>query len=337
MDEEDFAFKEIQHAYSLIGTEENRKNYERKRYLDSVYNRGVRTDDYQRAGSRYYGRDLHGDLFPFATMFGTRPPSGAFFSFGRNGMSFQFSNNYYGKKYYNNPFFRSDGDFFRDMRSPNNPLGPPEVKLPHYIQKIAIPLEVLYAGEENFQVPLKTSLFYQYKAAWEGGVLAPILVQGAIAIIFTWMRSQNVNWILSLFLFGVMVHANIPPPPEKALYMLNIKKGWKHGTKIEYHAATNTENHGSRADVTFIIQEGNHERYTRVGNDLHVNVRVKAKRLKKGCNVAIPPLCKKSDPIELRLRPGEIHHDGQAITVKGQGWPHGDNEYGDLIVKVFMV
>jgi len=322
----------------LIGTEEDRKNYERKRYLDSVlYKRGLRTDDYHHVGSSNYGRDLHRDLFSSATMFGTRPPSGVFFTFGRNGMSFQFSNNSHGKKFYYDPFFGSDGGLSRNRQSRESPLGPPETKLPHYIQKVTIPLEVLYAGEESFQVSLKTSLFYQYKAAWEGGVLAPILVQGAIAIMFTWMRSQHVNWILSLFLFGMMVHANIPPPPPKAQYLLNIKKGWKHGTKIQYHAATNKENYGARADVTFVIQEGRHERYTRVGNDLHVNVRMKAKRLKKGCKVAIPPLCRKSDPIELRLKPGEILHDGQVITVKGQGWPCGDNKHGDLVVKVFLV
>lgn len=303
-----------------------------------LYKRGVRTDDHQHsAESSNYDRDLHRDLFSSATMFGTRPPSGVFFTFGRNGMSFQFSNNSHGNKFYFNPFFGSDGGLSRSGQSRDGPLGPPETKLPHYIQKVTIPLEVLYAGEENFQVTLKTSLFYQYKAAWEGGVLAPILVQGAIAIMFTWMRSQHVNWILSLFLFGMMVHANIPPPPAKAQYLLNIKKGWKHGTKIQYHAATNKENYGAKADVTFVIQEGRHERYTRVGNNLHVNVRMRAKRLKKGCKVVIPPLCRKSDPIELRWKPGEIRHDGQVITVKGRGWPCGDNKYGDLVVKVFII
>ena len=318
--DDDFAFKEIQHAYTLIGTEKDRQHYERTKYLSSIY----KNNNNMRAANRF-GESS-------STMFTSRPSS-VHFTFGGSGMKFQFSD---GSGVFNSqrkydPFFGSDRRFSQQGQHGGDVQS---LKKPHYIQKVTIPLDVLYAGDNNFELHLKTSMFYQYKAAYQGGVLAPILLQGVMTIMLTWLRSQRINWVLSLCLLAIIVHTNIPPPPTKPTYALQIKKGWKQGTKIKYKLSGDQ---GTPADITFIVQEGENDTYTRVGNNLHVNVKVRAKRLRRGCTLYIDPLCCNSEPIKLKLKPGEIKHDGQVVTMKGHGWPYENNDYGDLLVKVIII
>jgi hypothetical protein len=198
---------------------------------------------------------------------------------------------------------------------------------PHYVQKVSVPLEVLYAGDNKVDLELKASLIGRYKAAYRGGGLTPILLQTGLTVVLTWLRSQKVNWLLSLAMFAFLVHANIPPPPTKTTYSTAVKKGWKSGTKLRYNS--------DEADVTFIVQEGSHETFSRVGDDLHTSLEVTGKQLRKGCTITINPLCNSEDPIQLTLRPGEVEN-GETITIKSRGWPKGGEhgESGDLQVLI---
>ena len=154
----------------------------------------------------------------------------------------------------------------------------------------------------------------RYKAVYNGGVLKPALVQGGIAVLLTWLRSQKVNVFLSLLLFAAMVHVHIPPIPKKASYSTTIKQGWKGDTKIKYQF--------SDANVV-------HETFTRVGNNLHIIACT-------GCTLTIKPLRENDELIELKLKPKEVRY-GQILTLKFRGWPKGseeDEEYGDLQVEI---
>lgn len=157
----------------------------------------------------------------------------------------------------------------------------------------------------------------------------PLASQALLAVLTTWLKSQKINWFLSLFLFVTIVHFNLPPVPSKKSYPTTIKAGWKAGTKIKY----SVDGPDCVSDVTFVIQERHHEMYKRVGNDLHTTISVKARRLRKGCTVYIDPLSSEEDPIKVKLRRGEVTADGQVVVIKGRGWPNA-NASGDLHVKV---
>jgi len=318
--DDDFEFKEVQHAYSLIGTEEGRRNYDLRRKFNLQSSTTTNNHD---AFSRYAANNRFGERA------GMSGPSEIYFTFG--GKSFKFSSSGSGRhdvfqrrRGYadNNPFFGASPyrreQRFREMSQQGRP---------RYIQKVSIPLEVLYSGGENVELKLKTSIFQRYRAAYNGGLLQPALMQGVITVLLTWLRSQKVNWFLSFFLFVSMVHVHIPPPPEKVLYSTNIREGWKGGTKVKYESAN--------ADIAFILQEGSHDTFTRVGNDLHTQVEVSAKQLRRGCTLTINPLCDSEKPIKLKLRRKEVKN-GQIVTLKSRGWPKGskEGECGDLQVKI---
>eukprot|EP00581_Thalassiosira_minuscula_P015949 CAMPEP_0183719882 /NCGR_PEP_ID=MMETSP0737-20130205/12646_1 /TAXON_ID=385413 /ORGANISM="Thalassiosira miniscula, Strain CCMP1093" /LENGTH=363 /DNA_ID=CAMNT_0025949645 /DNA_START=335 /DNA_END=1427 /DNA_ORIENTATION=- len=314
--DEDFEFKEIQHAYSLIGTNEDRRNYDLRRKFN--LGSSTKTRNYYDAFSRYHSSN---DQFGGRNSFG---PSAVYFTFG-DGLSFKFSSGGNGvfqqfqKRYTHNDPFVNANPFGRHQRFGEMNQN----DRPRYIQKVSIPLEVLYSGG-MIEFNMKTSIVDRWKAAHNGGLIKPALMRASVVVLLTWLRSQKVNWFLSLFLFASMVHAYIPLPPKKTTYSTNIKSGWKGGTKIKYKS--------NDADVTFILQESSHDTYTRVGNDLHTQVEVSAKQLRRGCTLTINPLCESEEPITLELRPKL--KNGQMITIKSHGWPKSSKERGDLLVKI---
>ncbi|KAL7488508.1 hypothetical protein ACHAW6_014146 [Cyclotella cf. meneghiniana] len=318
--ENDFAFKEIQHAYSLIGTEEDRRKYD----MASKWNRfsaKMQEDD---------GFVPNGNHFASSESFG----SSIYFTFGRNGPSFKVyhrptrQRGYYATPFhFHSPYSANGNNAFHDVT--------PSTRRAHYVQNVLVPLEVLYAGGE-VDFTLSSSIIDRYRAAYRGGLLTTIITQAALTVIMTWLRSQKISCLLSLFLFATIVHLNIPPLPTKRVYQTRIEPGWKAGTKVKYKATEPD----CVSDVTFVIQEGRHDVFERVGNDMQATISVKARRLRRGCTVYIDSLVPKQEPIKLKLKPGEITEDGQIVVIKGRGWPkHGDSnecekDFGDLLVKV---
>lgn len=314
-EENDFAFKEVQHAYSLIGSEGDRRKYD----ISSRLNR------YHYTKSSEF---MPGSGF---SNIGNIGPS-VYFKFGDSGSSFRFyDNNRYGRRNAS-PF-----EFYSPQYARNNfdDVTRTSTKRTHYVQKVVVPLEKLYAGG-NADFILTSSLLERYKAAYKGKILIPLIMQAALTILMTWVRSQRVNWALSILMFAIIVHANIPQSPMRKVYPTTIKRGWKAGTKLKY----TVNEPRCLSDVTFIIEEGLHDVYKRVGDDLHATITVKETKLRRGCTVYIDSLSKEA-PIKLKLGRREIKEDGQVVVIKGRGWPtskraneFNPNASGDLYVKI---
>ena len=319
-DDDDHAFKEVQHAYSLIGDEESRRNHDLKRKYEQLYSNNGNTQSHS---------FMSGNNVPFpSNVFGQsnafRSSSTVYFTFGKDGgVSFRFSDGRGGRF---GSRASSESDNFFDSGTVKQ-----HASRPHYVQKVSIPLDVLYKGEKGVEMNLKTTRLERYKALYKGGVLVPIIVQAVFTVAMTWLRSQKVNWFLSVFLFGIIIQSNMPPPPHKTKYTTNISPGWKGGTKLTFKTTTE--------DVTFIIDEGKHKRYTRYGNDLYTDVYVSRKQLRKGCTLKLEPLCDSESPIKIKIAPRKIKEDGEIINVTGRGWPKANcarNSQGDLKVKVHI-
>ena len=345
-DDEDFEFKEVQHAHSLVGTEEDRRNYDllaaRRRRIDSF------SSSSRRRRANHAGR--HGDVrrddarrrrrrdADAADVFA---PSTMHFAFGDGGgMTFRFSNDI------RHDLFGARGRAYDAFGTTSAGTKAPR---PRYVQEVTIPLDVLYAGDREVGLTLlRTSVFDRYRAAYRGGVLRHALLRAALAVLLAWLRSQGgINMPLSLALFVSMVHSRTPPPPSRTAYSAVLRRGCKSGTEVERSDGV--------SDVTFVLREGKHDTYTRVGDDLHAEVVVSPMQLRVGCTLSVPPLLSAGEnshrrndeeeeeeggggggggPIRLTLGPNEVA-DGETVIVKSRGWPvSSGGGYGDLHVKV---
>jgi DnaJ-class molecular chaperone len=113
---------------------------------------------------------------------------------------------------------------------------------------------------------------------------------------------------------------------------VEIKRGWKGGTRLKF------EQVDPGFEVIFVIQEGKHDRFERDGNNLQTTISITKSKARKGCSLFIDPLSDVELPVIVKLKPGEVSHDGQVVTVKGRGWPRRKNgDKGDLLVKVNLV
>jgi DnaJ-class molecular chaperone len=113
---------------------------------------------------------------------------------------------------------------------------------------------------------------------------------------------------------------------------VEIKRGWKGGTRLKFDQVD------PGFEVVFVVQEGKHDRFERDGNNLQTTISITKSKARKGCSLFIDPLSDVELPVIVELKPGEVSHDGQVVTVKGRGWPRrktGDK--GDLLVKVNLV
>jgi len=263
------------------------------------------------AHNRFNDRDM------MSNMFGGQSSSNIYFKVG--GKSFVFKPGINTNIFTNNPYYTSS------RQNRNGEMSSDDHRKPYYIQNVYIPLDILYAGKENVELKLKTSILDRYKASFKGDTLRPVLIQSAATVLLTWLRSQKINWFLSLFLFVSMVHMHLPPPPEKTTYKTTIRK-WKDGTKLKYSS--------DEADVTFIIKEKKHDTYTRVGNDLQAKLYLSRRDLVRGGKFYLDPLCSNGERIKVRIKPNQVRH-GETVTVKSQGWPiSGSDSRGDLKVKI---
>ena len=105
---------------------------------------------------------------------------------------------------------------------------------------------------------------------------------------------------------------------------IDIKKGWKEGTKITY-----PQKNGS--NIVFIIKEKKHRWFKRCNNDLIWNCIISQKQATKGFKLSIPLL--NGDTAKFLVKPDEIKHSNLCSKLLGKGMPVKNiNEFGDLII-----
>lgn len=110
-----------------------------------------------------------------------------------------------------------------------------------------------------------------------------------------------------------------------------IKPGYKAGTKIRYNGAGSEAPGYAPGDVVFILQEKEHPRFKRVGNNLERLHRIPLADALAGTTITIPGI----DGRSYRLDCPEIITPKTVKTISGAGMPisKSPGERGDLIVK----
>jgi len=120
---------------------------------------------------------------------------------------------------------------------------------------------------------------------------------------------------------------------ESKILTIDIKKGWKAGTKITFEGEGDENINMTPGDIQFIIQEKKHDVFERDGNDLVKTVNITLKQALCGINVNVLTLDKRRLKIpitENTIYPGYIHR------VIGEGMPISKTngmKRGNLLIK----
>ncbi|XP_073129406.1 uncharacterized protein [Henckelia pumila] len=104
---------------------------------------------------------------------------------------------------------------------------------------------------------------------------------------------------------------------ETEILTIDIKPGWKKGTKITFPDKGNEQPNQLPADLVFVIDEKPHEVFRRDGNDLVMNYSVTLAEAIGGLTVEAKTL----DNRALLIPVNEIISPGYEVLVSGEGMP----------------
>ena len=117
--------------------------------------------------------------------------------------------------------------------------------------------------------------------------------------------------------------------PTSNIINVNIKPGWKVGTKITF-AGAGDEMCGQQAqDVCFVIDELPHRRFKRQGDDLYTTVSIPLKIALCGGEIKVMSIDER--PINIPFK--KIIGSGDKHKVKEYGMPKKGGGFGDLYIE----
>ncbi|PKA64214.1 DnaJ protein like [Apostasia shenzhenica] len=114
-----------------------------------------------------------------------------------------------------------------------------------------------------------------------------------------------------------VIKANGQEVPESEILTINVKPGWKKGTKITFPEKGNEAANQIAADLVFIIDEKPHEVYKRDGNDLVVHQRVSLAESLTGTTLKLNSL----DGRDLTIPINDIISPGFELVIAKEGMP----------------
>lgn len=118
--------------------------------------------------------------------------------------------------------------------------------------------------------------------------------------------------------------------PETEILTIDIKPGWKKGTKITFPGKGNEQVNQLPADLVFIIDEKPHDVFTREGNDLIVTLKISLVEALTGYTVHLTTLDGRSLTIPINsIHPGYeevVHREGMPV-------PKDPSRKGNLRIK----
>ena len=138
---------------------------------------------------------------------------------------------------------------------------------------------------------------------------------------------------------GCSKQLRIPPTKglQEEIVDINIKPGWKSGTKLTYFGRGAPARDGRRGNLVLICKQVPHPIFRRVdkGNDLEFDVRLPVSRALCGFRATVKGLDGKSFEFDTR----EVSTPGKTYVVKGKGMPdqHDPKKIGDCVIRITEV
>lgn len=123
---------------------------------------------------------------------------------------------------------------------------------------------------------------------------------------------------------------------EKKVLEVYIPRGSKEGDKIVLEGEADEQPGYETGDIVFILEEKEHEIFSRVGSDLSASLKVDLVESLTGFSrVVLKHLDGRG--IQLTHPVGEILESGQTLKIPGEGMPHRKGEgRGDLYLNVLI-
>merc|ERR1711894_500359 len=112
---------------------------------------------------------------------------------------------------------------------------------------------------------------------------------------------------------------------------ITVKKGWRPGTKITFPKEGDQGPNNVPADIVFIVEDKQHPRFRREGQDLVFTAKVPLSKALTGCTVTIHTL----DDRILNIPINDIIKPGYLKIVPGEGMPltKDASKKGDLVIE----
>ncbi|KAH9606855.1 hypothetical protein KSS87_020263 [Heliosperma pusillum] len=121
------------------------------------------------------------------------------------------------------------------------------------------------------------------------------------------------------------------PSTVEEVLAIDIKPGWKKGTKITFPDKGNQESGLQPGDLIFVIDEKPHLTFQRDGNDLVVNEKISLVEALTGKTVNLTTL----DGRNLNIEVSDIVKPGHEVVIPGEGMPISKDprQKGNLKIK----
>merc|ERR1712002_375205 len=120
--------------------------------------------------------------------------------------------------------------------------------------------------------------------------------------------------------------------PEEKVLTVDVKKGWKAGTKITFAQEGDQSPQNVPADIVFIIRDKPHSLFTREDEDIRYKAKISLKEALCGTTIQVPTL----DPgrkIPLKISDVVKPHSSRRIAGEGLPLAKMNHKRGDLIVE----
>lgn len=120
------------------------------------------------------------------------------------------------------------------------------------------------------------------------------------------------------------------PKREEKVLTINVKPGWKAGTKITFQREGDQLPGTIPADIVFIIRDKPHPQFKREGADIRYTARVTLKQALCGVTIEVPTLTKGkiSLPVKDIIKPTTV----KRFPGQGLPYPKDPTKRGDLLV-----
>lgn len=118
---------------------------------------------------------------------------------------------------------------------------------------------------------------------------------------------------------------------EEKVLTINVKPGWKSGTKITFQREGDQAPNKIAADIVFIIRDKPHPHFKREGSDLRHTCKITLREALCGVLVDIPTLTLEKIPLSLA---NEIVKPTTVKRIPGYGlpYPKEPSKRGDILV-----
>lgn len=118
---------------------------------------------------------------------------------------------------------------------------------------------------------------------------------------------------------------------EEKILNIDIKPGWKAGTRITFPREGDQDGNKIPADIVFILRDKSHQYLKREGSDLRYTATITLRQALCGCVIEVPKLFGGKQTLDLSneiVKPNTI----KRLSGSGLPYPKEPNRKGDLLV-----